>query len=69
MKKGNKNFAEGRKCTVCGTTLNIYNPGPNCYAHQSGHSIQMRSQHPVTRSTRAGSPVMRGSIQLDDWGY
>ena len=26
-----------RNCTVCGTKLSIYNPGPNCWQHTMGY--------------------------------
>jgi hypothetical protein len=28
---------EPRHCTVCGTKLSTYNPGPNCWQHTIGY--------------------------------
>lgn len=32
-----KTFSEGRSCSLCGTHLNRYNGGENCYLHS--HAI------------------------------
>jgi hypothetical protein len=31
-----KRAAEPKTCTVCGTKLSSYNPGPNCWSHTVG---------------------------------
>jgi len=71
MKRNEKLYPKNRRCPVCNTILNRYNKGPNCLRHQSGvnPTFSQPSTHPTTRSTRAGSPTMRGLSQAEDWGF
>jgi hypothetical protein len=34
---GSPTPSTGRLCTVCGTKLSTYNPGPNCWQHTIGY--------------------------------
>ncbi len=36
----------GRSCTVCGTKLSSYNPGPNCWQHTIGYPWRGPSAKP-----------------------
>jgi hypothetical protein len=33
-----------RHCIICGTTLNSYNPGPGCHAHQTEALAKQRRE-------------------------
>ncbi len=36
----------GRSCSVCGTKLSSYNPGPNCWQHTIGYPWRGPSAKP-----------------------
>lgn len=36
----------GKTCTVCGTKLSSYNPGPNCWQHTIGYPWRGPSAKP-----------------------
>lgn len=38
--------AEQRTCSVCGTKLSAYNPGPNCWQHTIGYPWRGPSAKP-----------------------
>ena len=37
---------EERRCSVCGTKLSAYNPGPNCWQHTIGYPWRGPSAKP-----------------------
>jgi len=60
-------YPKGRRCQACGKPLSQYNKGPYCYTHQKGIVISMESPSRLVRSTRPGSPRVRGAVQIDKW--
>lgn len=38
--------AEAKTCSVCGTKLSSYNPGPNCWQHTIGYPWRGPSAKP-----------------------
>lgn len=44
--KGTSESKEQRACSVCGTKLSSYNPGPNCWQHTIGYPWRGPSAKP-----------------------
>jgi hypothetical protein len=40
------NAEAGKSCSVCGTKLSSYNPGPNCWQHTIGYPWRGPSAKP-----------------------
>lgn len=55
----------------CGTVLNSYNKTAYCFLHQDGicTTFSGPSNYSIARSTRPGSPGIRGPVQAEDWGF
>ncbi len=45
-KEPNRSERDARACSVCGTKLSSYNPGPNCWQHQIGYPWRGPSAKP-----------------------